>query len=329
MAYNIISKAELLREVKLKASKDRYDGVRHALAGTDMTDYFRRYSRGGYEAVLEDYMVENNIPFGTKDVKLPKAIRQRYLDAMVEAFISPDALNPNSDADFKSMYKRFANNFNRATEEAKSANFIKPLDDVSDLEYDGILDLDVFSDTAPVQITPESVTIQQLDPRLDYLNTLLDESNLSINNKLLSTNDVINLIRDNNWDWILYDMVSEIGTKGISIGGYNYKLSTSYAKGGPASKSVVSGTFIRDFFSNMTATEEQALIDIAELLIGFTGEAGITSVSKDEVRKNLSGLVNKFIMSKGTKTPITTAEQQLDYVKGTNRTNRISQTVEI
>lgn len=295
-----------------------------------MTEYFRTYSRGGYEAVLEDYMIENNIPLkAKKDVKLPKDIRKRYLDAMVEAFISPDALNPNSDADFKSMYKRFANNFNRATEEAKSANFINQLDDSSGLEYDGVLDLDVFSDIAPVQIDIKEVTLQQLDPRLVYLNTLLDESNLSITHDLLSINDVISLIRANNWDWILYDMVSEMGTKGIAIGGYNYKLSPSYAKGGSASNSVVSGTFIRDFFSDMTANDEQALIDIAELLIGFTGESGITSVSKDDARKNLGDLVKRFIMSKGTKTATTTAEQQLSYIKGNNRTNRINQTVKI
>lgn len=277
MAYKILSLTKAIQEIA-KSSPERAKALKSHISA----DEFRKQSRKYTDLVVEDWRETTGAKLNSK---VPDSVYESARDSLVESLASSSNLIPQSEQNWRDILLSAADFY-----EAKS---------VPD---------DVFSTLTNIEPVELDLSIDEHMQQYDYLNKLIDESKLKEKRLIASKEDMLSLLRDNDWDWVLYDAYNKYKL-GVDYNGVTYKLGIEREYG---SKDVKSSDFSRDLFRNMSDEDINNLVDLMESVIGFSGEKTVT----DLVRTQAEDFMRKFIMRHATSSEkILSKKEQLKLMK--------------
>lgn len=277
MAYKILSLTKAIKEIS-KSSPERAKALRSHISA----DEFRKQSRMYTELVVEDWRESTGAKL---NAKVPDSVYESARDSLVESLASSSNLIPQSEQNWRDILLSAADFY-----EAKS------------------VPADVFSNLINIEPVELDLSLDEHMQQYDYLNKLLEDSKLKEKKLVVSKEDMLSLLRDNEWDWVLYDAYNKYKL-GVDYNGVTYKLGIEREYG---SKDVKSSDFSRDLFRNMSDEDINNLVDLMESVIAYSGEKTVT----DLVRSQAEDFMRKFIMRHATSSQkILSKKEQLELMK--------------
>ena len=229
MAYKILSLTKAIQEIS-KSSPERAKALKSHISA----DEFRKQSRKYTDLVVEDWRETTGAKLNSK---VPDSVYESARDSLVESLASSSNLIPQSEQNWQDILLSAADFY-----EAKS------------------VPADVFSTLTNIEPVELDLSLDEHIQQYDYLNKLLDDSKLKEKTLIASKEDMLSLLRDNEWDWVLYDAYNKYKL-GVDYNGVTYKLGIEREYG---SKDVKSSDFSRDLFRNMSDEDINNLVDLME-----------------------------------------------------------------
>lgn len=277
MAYKILSLTKAIQEIA-KSSPERAKALKSHISA----DEFRKQSRKYTDLVVEDWRETTGAKLNSK---VPDSVYESARDSLVESLASSSNLIPQSEQNWRDILLSAADFY-----EAKS------------------VPSDVFSTLTNIEPVELDLSIDEHMQQYDYLNKLLDESNLKEKRLITSKEDMLALLRDNDWDWVLYDAYKKYKL-GVDYNGTTYKLGMERDFD---SNDVGSGKFSRDLFKEMNDDDVNNLVDLMESVIGYSGEKTVT----DLVRSQAEDFMKKYIVRHANSSQkILSTKEQLKLLK--------------
>ena len=277
MAYKILSLTKAIKEIS-KSSPERAKALRSHISA----DEFRKQSRMYTELVVEDWRESTGAKL---NAKVPDSVYESARDSLVESLASSSNLIPQSEQNWRDILLSAADFY-----EAKS------------------VPSDVFSTLTNIEPVELDLSIDEHMQQYDYLNKLLDDSNLKNKRLIASKEDMLALLRDNDWDWVLYDAYKKYKI-GVDYNGVTYKLGMERDWG---SGDVGNGKFTRELFKEMNDDDVNNLVDLMESVIGYSGEKTVT----DLVRSQAEDFMKKYIVRHANSSQkILSTKEQLKLLK--------------
>ena len=277
MAYKILSLTKAIKEIA-KSSPERAKALKSHISA----DEFRKQSRKYTDLVVEDWRETTGAKLNSK---VPDSVYESARDSLVESLASSSNLIPQSEQNWRDILLSAADFY-----EAKS------------------VPSDVFSTLTNIEPVELDLSIDEHMQQYDYLNKLLDESKLKDKRLISSKEDMLALLRDNDWDWVLYDAYKKYKL-GVDYNGVTYKLGIERDFD---SNDVGSGKFSRDLFKEMNDDDVNNLVDLMESVIGYSGEKTVT----DLVRSQAEDFMKKFIVRHANSSQkILSTKEQLKLLK--------------
>lgn len=257
MAYKILSLTKAIQEIA-KSSPERAKALKSHISA----DEFRKQSKKYTALVVEDWRETTGAKLNSK---VPDSVYESARDSLVESLASSSNLIPQSEQNWRDILLSAADFY-----EAKS------------------VPVDVFSTLTNIEPVELDLSIDEHMQQYDYLNKLLDESKLKEKRLITSKEDMLSLLRDNDWDWVLYDAYKKYKL-GVDYNGTTYKLGIERDWG---SGDVGNGKFTRELFKEMNDDDVNNLVDLMESVIGYSGEKTVT----DLVRSQAEDFMKKYIV---------------------------------
>lgn len=277
MAYKILSLTKAIQEIA-KSSPERAKALKSHISANE----FRKQSRKYTDLVVEDWRETTGAKLNSK---VPDSVYESARDSLVESLASSSNLIPQSEQNWRDILLSAADFY-----ESKS------------------VPADVFSTLTNIEPVELDLSIDEHMQQYDYLNKLLDESKLKDKRLISSKEDMLALLRDNDWDWVLYDAYKKY-KQGVDFNGVTYKLGIEREYG---SNDVKSSDFSRDLFRNMSDEDINNLVDLMESVIGYSGEKTVT----DLVRSQAEDFMKKFIVRHANSSQkILSTKEQLKLLK--------------
>lgn len=277
MAYKILSLTKAIQEIA-KSSPERAKALKSHISA----DEFRKQSRKYTDLVVEDWRETTGAKLNSK---VPDSVYESARDSLVESLASSSNLIPQSLQNWRDILLSAADFY-----EAKS------------------VPSDVFSTLTNIEPVELDLSLDEHMQQYDYLNKLLDESKLKEKRLIASKEDMLSLLRDNDWDWVLYDAYKKYKL-GVDYNGTTYKLGMERDFD---SNDVGSGKFSRDLFKEMNDDDINNLVDLMESVIGYSGEKTVT----DLVRSQAEDFMKKYIVRHANSSQkILSTKEQLKLLK--------------
>lgn len=277
MAYKILSLTKAISEIA-KSSPERAKALKSHISAYD----FRKQSKKYTDLVVEDWRETTGAKLNSK---VPDSVYESARDSLVESLASSSNLIPQSEQNWQDILLSAADFY-----EAKS------------------VPADVFSTLTNIEPVELDLSLDEHIQQYDYLNKLLDDSKLKEKTLIASKEDMLSLLRDNEWDWVLYDAYNKYKL-GVDYNGVTYKLGIEREYG---SKDVKSSDFSRDLFRNMSDEDINSLVDLMESVIAYSGEKTVT----DLVRSQAEDFMRKYIVRHATSSKeILSTKEQLKLMK--------------
>lgn len=277
MAYKILSLTKAIQEIS-KSSPERAKALKSHISA----DEFRKQSRKYTDLVVEDWRESTGAKLNSK---VPDSVYESARDSLVESLASSSNLIPQSEQNWRDILLSAADFY-----ESKS------------------VPADVFSTLTNIEPVELDLSLDEHMQQYDYLNKLLDESKLKDKRLIASNEDMLSLLRDNDWDWVLYDAYKKY-KQGVDFNGVTYKLGIEREYG---SNDVKSSDFSRDLFRNMSDEDINNLVDLMESVIGLSGEKTVT----DLVRSQAEDFMKKYIVRHANSSQkILSTKEQLKLLK--------------
>ena len=277
MAYKILSLTKAIQEIS-KSSPERAKALKSHISA----DEFRKQSRKYTDLVVEDWRETTGAKLNSK---VPDSVYESARNSLVESLASSSNLIPQSEQNWRDILLSAADFY-----EAKS------------------VPADVFSTLTNIEPVELDLSLDEHMQQYDYLNKLLDESKLKDKRLITSKEDMLALLRDNDWDWVLYDAYKKYKL-GVDYNGVTYKLGMERDFD---SNDVGSGKFSRDLFKEMNDDDVNNLVDLMESVIGYSGEKTVT----DLVRSQAEDFMRKYIVRHANSSQkILSTKEQLKLLK--------------
>lgn len=277
MAYKILSLTKAIKEIA-KSSPERAKALKSHISA----DEFRKQSRKYTDLVVEDWRETTGAKLNSK---VPDSVYESARDSLVESLASSSNLIPQSEQNWRDILLSAADFY-----EAKSVPY------------------DVFSTLTNIEPVELDLSLDEHMKQYDYLNKLLDESKLKEKRLIASKEDMLSLLRDNDWDWVLYDAYKKYKL-GVDYNGVTYKLGIERDWG---SGDVGNGKFTRELFKEMNDDDVNNLVDLMESVIGYSGEKTVT----DLVRSQAEDFMKKYIVRHANSSQkILSTKEQLKLLK--------------
>lgn len=277
MAYKILSLNKAIQEIA-KLSPERAKALKSHISA----DEFRKQSRKYTDLVVEDWRETTGAKLNSK---VPDSVYESARNSLVESLASSLNLIPQSEENWRDILLSAADFY-----EAKS------------------VPADVFSTLTNIEPVELDLSLDEHMQQYDYLNKLLDESKLKEKRLIASKEDMLSLLRDNDWDWVLYDAYKKYKL-GVDYNGTTYKLGMERDFD---SNDVGSGKFSRDLFKEMNDDDVNNLVDLMESVIGYSGEKTVT----DLVRSQAEDFMKKYIVRHANSSQkILSTKEQLKLLK--------------
>lgn len=277
MAYKILSLTKAIQEIA-KSSPERAKALKSHISA----DEFRKQSKKYTDLVVEDWRETTGAKLNSK---VPDSVYESARNSLVESLASSSNLIPQSLQNWRDILLSAADFY-----EAKS------------------VPADVFSTLTNIEPVELDLSLDEHMQQYDYLNKLLDESKLKEKRLIASKEDMLSLLRDNDWDWVLYDAYKKYKL-GVDYNGTTYKLGMERDFD---SNDVGSGKFSRDLFKEMNDDDINNLVDLMESVIGYSGEKTVT----DLVRSQAEDFMKKYIVRHANSSQkILSTKEQLKLLK--------------
>ena len=277
MAYKILSLTKAIQEIA-KSSPERAKALKSHISANE----FRKQSRKYTDLVVEDWRETTGAKLNSK---VPDSVYESARDSLVESLASSSNLIPQSEQNWQDILLSAADFY-----ESKS------------------VPADVFSTLTNIEPVELDLSIDEHMQQYDYLNKLLDESKLKEKRLITSKEDMLALLRDNDWDWVLYDAYKKYKL-GVDYNGTTYKLGIERDWG---SGDVGNGKFTRELFKEMNDNDVNNLVDLMESVIGYSGEKTVT----DLVRSQAEDFMKKYIVRHANSSQkILSTKEQLKLLK--------------
>lgn len=269
--YNILSYEEALSRLE-EFSPNRASTFKSRYH--DRKPMFRDQMKRIYKAVLDNWY---STPGVTKEDKVPASYVKNYKESIIEVLGTESNLFPDSVADWH---------------KSADADFT--------VRYDAKQAADMQKTFAISEVVAEKI------------NEAVSSSNLKNKTQVVAgdLNSIAKLLRDNNWDWVLFEAYRKY-QHGISVDGVNYKLEFSGVLG---SNDVVSGNFVKSIIDldSLSDSEISSLLDLVSYITEFTGEATVTDLAQDAANKFMREYIKNHATSSNK---ILSSEEQLELFK--------------
>ena len=278
MAYKILSLTKAIQEIA-KSSPERAKALKSHISA----DEFRKQSRKYTDLVVEDWRETTGAKLNSK---VPDSVYESARDSLVESLASSSNLIPQSEQNWQDILLSAADFY-----ESKS------------------VPADVFSTLTNIEPVELDLSFDEHQNQYDKLNRLmLEDSKLKVKNFIASEYDMLSLLRDNDWDWVLYDAYKKY-KQGVDFNGVTYKLGMERDWG---SGDVGNGKFTRELFKEMNDNDINDLVDLTESVIGLSGEKTVT----DLVRSQAEDFMKKYIVRHANSSQkILSTKEQLKLLK--------------
>ena len=277
MAYKILSLTKAIQEIA-KSSPERAKALKSHISA----DEFRKQSKKYTALVVEDWRETTGAKLNSK---VPDSVYESARNSLVESLASSSNLIPQSEQNWRDILLSAADFY-----EAKS------------------VPADVFSTLTNIEPVELDLSLDEHMQQYDYLNKLLDESKLKEKRLIASKEDMLSLLRDNDWDWVLYDAYKKYKI-GVDYNGTTYKLGIERDWG---SEDVGNGKFTRELFKEMNDDDVNNLVDLMESVIGYSGEKTVT----DLVRSQAEDFMKKYIVRHANSSQkILSTKEQLKFLR--------------